>query len=365
MQELYIDNPSQLSALCATIRHSPWLALDTEFVREQTYSANLCLIQLCNGELAACIDPLALKDLTPLREILMDPQVVKIFHAGHQDLEIFHQRWGQLPEPLFDTQIAATLLGIGDQIGYANLVKQLLGRELEKGHTRTDWSRRPLHPAQLRYALDDVIYLGEIYLTLDKQLRERRRKSWLEEELHKLSDPATYANTPEQMWKRIRGQHHLKDAQRAVLQALAAWRETEAERANRPRRWILKDEVLLELARRQPTDSKGLERIHGLEAGTIQHNGDKLLQLIAASKTLPQAQWPKHEGRPVQLSREQAAQLDRVSDLLRQTAEEETIPPSLLANRRELESLVTGERELPILQGWRLKLIGERLLEML
>ncbi len=365
MQESYIDDPGQLLAFCEQIRHSPWLALDTEFVREKTYSANLCLIQLCNGEVAACIDPLALEDLTPLREILMDPQVVKIFHAGHQDLEIFHQLWGQLPEPLFDSQIAATLLGIGDQIGYANLVQQLLGHELEKGHTRTDWSRRPLNPAQLRYALDDVIYLGEIYQVLKAQLQARQRESWLQEEMQKLSDPATYANSPAQMWKRIRGQHHLKGAQRAVLQALAAWRETEAERVNRPRRWILKDDVLLELARRQPEDLTALARIHGLEAGVVQNSGDKLLELIAAGRALPQAQWPLNDQRPPQLTPEQTVMLDRLTDYLRETAEQQALSPTLLANRRDMEKLVAGERDLAILQGWRQKLVGEHLLEML
>ncbi|MCU7882226.1 MAG: ribonuclease D [Candidatus Thiodiazotropha sp. (ex Lucinoma aequizonata)] len=365
MQEHYIDTPSQLQCLCDQIRHSPWLTLDTEFVREKTYTANLCLVQLCNGELAACIDPLVLKDLTPLLEILMNPQVIKIFHAGHQDLEIFYQLWGQLPEPLFDTQIAAMLLGHREQIGYANLVQQLLGRELEKGYTRTDWSSRPLNSAQLRYALDDVIYLGEIYLTLESQLRERQRETWLQEELKKLSDPTTYVNSPDQMWKRIRGQRHLKGTQRAVLQVLAAWREDEAQRANRPRRWILKDEVLLELARRQSTDITGLEHIHSLEPGTIQRWGNRLLQLIADSKALPKAQWLLNDARPPQLSHEQSAQMDRLLDYLQQTAEEEVISPTLLVNRRDLERLVAGERELPVLQGWRWSLVGERLLDML
>ena len=191
MQELYIDTPAQLQELCDRISGSTWLALDTEFAREKTYYPVLCLLQLCNGELAACIDPLNLTDLTPLLEILVDPKVLKIFHAGRQDLEIFYHRWGRLPQPLFDTQIAAALLGLGDQIGYAPLVQQLLGRELEKGHTRTDWSRRPLDPEQLRYALDDVIYLGEVHRLLAARLREQEREHWLEDEFRELADPAT------------------------------------------------------------------------------------------------------------------------------------------------------------------------------
>lgn len=365
MQELYIDNPTQLAEVCERIRHSPWLAMDTEFVREKTYTADLCLVQLCNGELAACIDPLVLTDLTPLREILIDPKTVKIFHAGHQDLEIFYQLWGHLPNPLFDTQIAANLLGLGEQIGYANLVRRLLGHDLEKGHTRTDWSRRPLKPAQLRYALDDVIYLGEIFVAQESQLRERQRESWMLEELGRLSDPSTYVNPPDQIWKRVRGQQQLKGVQRAVLQSLAAWRETEAQRANRPRRWILKDEVLLELARRQPVNISGLQRINGLERGSIRNWGNRLLQLIADSKTRQKAQWPHHDVRRPQLTPEQETMADSLKEHVLQTAENEDVPPSLLACRRELERLVTGERELPILRGWRRTLVGERLLEML
>jgi ribonuclease D len=365
MQELYIDTPSQLQELCNQIQHSPWLALDTEFLREKTYAAELCLIQLCNGELAACIDTLALKELTPLLNIFADPNVVKIFHSGYQDLEIFHQNWGQLPTSLFDTQTAAALLGIGEHIGYANLVEQLLGQELEKGHTRTDWSQRPLHKAQLRYALDDVIYLEKIYVILKKQLQERQRHTWMEEEIEKLSDPSNYVNPPNQMWKRIRGLHRTKGLNRAVLQALAAWREVKAERANRPRRWIVKDEVLLELARRQPDDLTSLQGIRGLEPGSIKHCGDELLKLIADNKNVPKSQWPISKARPAQLSSEQAKTADHLLEYVHQVAQEEEIPLALLINRRDLERLVTGDRELPILNGWRRTLVGERVLEQL
>ena len=365
MQELYIDTPAQLQELCGRINDSDWLALDTEFVREKTYYPELCLLQLYNGELAACIDPLRIDDLTPLLEILMDRKVLKIFHAGRQDLEIFYHRWSRLPQPLFDTQVAAALLGLGDQIGYASLVQQLLGRELEKGHTRTDWSRRPLEPEQLRYALDDVIYLGDIYLQLATQLREQGRETWLQEEFRELADPATYAVVPDRMWQRIRGQQQLKGVQRAVLQTLAAWRERAAESSNRPRRWLLKDEVLLELARRQPVDIKGLEQIRGLEGGSVRRWGTDLLQQIAAAKVLPKEQWPPAEERPPRLTPQQEAITDLLMSCLRLAAEREDIVPSALANRRELERMVIGERDLPILHGWRRALAGATLLEML
>ncbi|MES9854379.1 MAG: ribonuclease D [Candidatus Thiodiazotropha sp. L084R] len=365
MQELYIDTPSQLLELCNRIQHSPWLALDTEFIREKTYAAELCLIQICNGELSACIDTLALKELTPLLDIFADQNSVKIFHSGYQDLEIFYQVWGQLPANLFDTQTAAALVGIGEQIGYANLVEQLLGLKLEKGHTRTDWSHRPLHKAQLRYALDDVIYLEKIYVILKKRLQERQRDAWMAEEIEKLSDPSNYVNSPDQMWQHIRGLHRAKGLNRAVLQALSAWREVEAERANRPRRWILKDEVLLELARRMPADLSNLEKIRGLEPGNIKHWGDELLKLIADNKKVPKSQWPISKARPSQLSSEQIATADRLLAYVHQIAQQEEIPPSLLINRRELERLVRGERELPILKGWRRTLVGEGVLERL
>lgn len=226
MQESYIDKPEQLEQLCEAIRQSEWLALDTEFMREKTYYPKLCLLQVCNGKTAACVDPLSLNRLDPLIEIIMDPSIVKVFHAGRQDLEIFNFLWQKLPAPLFDTQLAATLLGLGEQLGYASLVQKLLGIELDKGHTRTDWSRRPLQPGQLRYALDDVIYLGEIYNDLDNRLRKLGRENWLQEEFTLLADPDTYRIDPDSAWQKIKGRQRLKGVQLAVLQRLTAWRKT-------------------------------------------------------------------------------------------------------------------------------------------
>ena len=173
MQELHIATEQQLHELCTLLQGSRWLALDTEFIREKTYYPDFCLLQISNGTVAASVDPLAIEDLSELVDIMYDGSIVKIFHAGRQDLEIFHQLWGKLPQPLFDTQLAATLLGLGSQIGYGNLVQKVIGRELEKGHSRTDWSRRPLSQDQLRYALDDVIYLGDIYTNITKRLQTK------------------------------------------------------------------------------------------------------------------------------------------------------------------------------------------------
>lgn len=365
MQELYIDSPSQLETLCQQIRNSEWLALDTEFVREKTYYAKLCLLQICDGKVAACVDPLAIKDLGPLLDILDNPDTVKVFHAGYQDLEIFHHGWQRLPAPLFDTQLAASLLGLGDQVGYGNLVQQMLGHQLEKGHARTDWSRRPLEQEQLRYALDDVIYLGELYLKLQAELEAQGRTDWLTEDFTELADPSSYTIDPSTMWQRIKGRKYLKGVQLSVLQALAAWREGEAERADRPRRWILKDEVLTELARRQPQGITDLEKIRGLEAGAIKRWGDTLLRLIADAKALPKEQWPREKAKPTRLTPNQEAVTDLLMCCLRLQGEKESIAPSALAARRDLERLVSGDRELELLHGWRKLVAGELLVEVL
>ena len=365
MQELHIETAEQLTRLCDLISGSQWLALDTEFVREKSYYPNFCLLQVSNGEVAASVDPLSLDELSPLLEIIYDPKVTKIFHAGRQDLEIFHQLWGKLPTPLFDTQLAATLLGLGDQVGYGNLVKQLLGRELEKGHARTDWSRRPLQQDQLRYALDDVIYLGEIYLRLVANLQELGREGWLKEDFDMLSNPATYIVSPDKAWQRIKGRQYLKGVQLAILQTLAGWRESEAQRANKPKRWILKDEVLTELSKRQPKDIKQLERIRGLETGTLNRKGDTLLKLIDEARQLPKEQWPEAKQIPSRLDSNQEAIADLLVCSLRLLAKKNNITYTALATRKELEKMVTGERDLDILHGWRRALAGDDLLNVL
>jgi ribonuclease D len=311
------------------------------------------------------VDPLAIKDLGPLLDILDNPDTVKAFHAGYQDLEIFHHAWQRLPAPLFDTQLAASLLGLGDQVGYGTLVQQLLGHQLDKGHARTDWSRRPLEREQLRYALDDVIYLGELYLKLQAELETQGRADWLTEDFAELADPSFYTVDPGAMWQRIKGRKYLKGVQLAVLRALAAWREAEAKKADRPRRWILKDEALTELARRQPQGITDLEKIRGLEAGTIKRWGNTLLQLIADAKALPKEQWPREKAKPKRLTPNQEAVTDLLMCCLRLQGEKESIAPSALAARRDLERLVSGDRDMELLHGWRKLVAGELLVDVL
>lgn len=365
MQELFIDTPEQLQELAAELAASDWLAVDTEFIRERTYLPRLCLIQICDGRTAACIDPLALKDLAPLKTLLLDPNIVKVFHAARQDQEIFLNEWGELPSPVFDTQPAAALLGLGDQVGYGNLIQQLLKVELAKDHSRTDWSRRPLEKAQLRYALDDVIYLGQAYLKIHRQLEKLGRLEWLEPEFETLVSPATYALEPMTMWQRVKGRQHLRGVRLAVLQALAAWREEQALARNLPRRWVLKDEVLLEMARRSPKTLAELGGIRGLEPGVIRNHGETLLQLIAEASQRPKSDWPVEKARPKRLTAQEEATVDLLSSALRLIADQAGLSPQAIASRKDLQALLQTPEQAILLKGWRRKLAGEPLQQLL
>ena len=361
MQEQFIDRPEQLATFVEAMRGARWLAVDTEFIRERTYFPRLCLIQIASEEIAACIDPLKIEDLTPLKALLLDPGITKVFHAARQDLEIFLHIWDELPTPIFDTQPAAALLGIGDQVGYGNLIQQLLGVNLAKDHSRTDWSRRPLQKAQLRYALDDVIYLGQAYLKMRRKLEEQGRLEWLEAEFEYLADPATYALEPMAMWQRVKGRQHLKGVRLAILQQLAAWREEQALARDLPRRWILKDDVLLELARRAPGNLSELARIRGLESSFVRSNGEALLERIRQARQLPREQWPVEKPRPEKLSAVEEATLDILTGALRLIADEAGLSPQVIASRKDLAALLRNEPQARLLQGWRRKLAGEPL----
>jgi ribonuclease D len=365
MQERYVDTAEGLHALCSELAGSEWLAVDTEFIRERTYYPRLCLIQVCNGEVAACIDPLAVPDLQPLLDLLFDGSILKVLHAARQDLEIFLHDYGRLPMPVFDTQPAAAMLGHGDQIGYANLVKLLLGVELPKDQSRTDWSLRPLEPQQLRYALDDVIYLGQLYLHMRGHLFDRERLQWLAADFAPLADPQTYFPDPNRMWERIKGRQVLRGRQLAVLQLLAAWRETEARQRDLPRKWVLKDEVLVELSRRMPRDAAGLARIRGLEPGQIRRDGETLLGLIGRGAELPAESWPRDTARATPLDAGQEAMVDLLNAVLRLIADQHELSPLAIAGRRDLERLVRGEEDNVLLEGWRRELVGRTLLSVI
>ncbi len=360
----YVDTPEALNELCRALEPATVLSLDTEFMREKTYSARLCLIQIATDEVIACVDPLALPDLDPLMAILYDPGRLKVLHAARQDLEIFHDRYGRVPAPVFDTQIAAALLGFSDQAGYGTLVEGLLGITLEKGHARTDWSRRPLEAEQIAYAADDVRHLHRLYPLIRERLEQAGRSDWLDDDFHALTDPGLYRRPVTDAWQRVSGHGRLKPKQLAILQALAAWREEQARERDKPRKWILGDEVLLDLARRAPADRKALERIRGLNPATIRHHSDTLLSLIDKARQLPKEQWPTPPARE-RPTPEQEGLADLLMACVRLLGQQHGVSPATLTTRKEVERLVRGERDLPLLQGWRAKLAGHTLLDLL
>ena len=356
----FIDDQSGLNNLCAVLSQAPWFAIDTEFLREKTYYPKLCLVQVATPDHVACIDPLALDDMTPLLDVIFDSGITKVMHAARQDMEIFYHLRGTVPAPVFDTQIAALLLGLPDQVGYGGLVQELLGVKLHKLHSRTDWSQRPLDEAQLHYAADDVIYLAQAYQLMLDNLGESGRLDWLADDFQALSDPALYAAHPENAWLRVKGANKLSGAALATLQALAAWREDRAQTLDRPRGWVLRDDVLLDIARHRPDSPASLGKIRGLNDHTVRKHGDELLALVAQAAGTTPAPFPRRKLRQ-RLTPAQDAAVDVMQAVVRLVGEENRINPAVLANRNQLEQLLLGNTDVPVLQGWRRQLAGERL----
>lgn len=364
MRELYIDTAAALTDFSAELQGSEWLAVDTEFMRERTYYPQLCLVQIANEELAACIDPLAIEDLTPLLDRLYQGETAKLFHAAGQDLEIFHYLRGDLPQPLFDTQLGAGLIGHGQQVSYAAAVEKSLGVQLEKSQSRTDWTQRPLSEAQVEYALDDVRHLGPLYMEQREQLVRLGRDGWLEEDFERMCRPETYAPDPENAWKRLRSIGELQEADLPIAQALANWREQRAMRIDRPRRWVLADEVVLRLAAAAPATRRELENIEGMPPKIIERQGEALLEAIETARELPRELWPE-PLRLMPLDSPQKKAVKRLMNETRETAEREGMDPGLLATRKDVTALVLGARDLAVLRGWREDLLGRRLLALL
>lgn len=364
MTVLYIDTPAALKSFCSQIAQSQWLAIDTEFLREKTYYPQLCLMQIANDEVIACIDPIVLTDLSPLFDLLYRDNLTLVFHAAKQDLELFLLLQQKLPKTVFDTQLAASVLGLGDQIGYGNLVKTCLNVDLEKGHSRTDWTQRPLSAEQLDYAADDVRYLRTLYHQMAADLASQNRTHWLSEDFTALSNPQTYIADPETIWRKIRGAGKLKGQQLAILQQLACWREQRAIEKNRPRRWILKDEVMLDLARFAPETTQKMTQIRGFEARDIERNGHAILAVIEHAKKLLEAQWPVLK-KPTPLTPQQEALVDALMALLRHRCDEQSITPIAVATRKDIERLVRGETEINLLQGWRKQIVGHTLVKFI
>ncbi|MCL4316075.1 MAG: ribonuclease D [Gammaproteobacteria bacterium] len=371
MQPFYVSTESELRALCQRFSGSAWLALDTEFMRTDTFYARLCLIQVACEQGVACIDPLALDDpstglrtsLSPLRELLYDPATVKVLHAAHQDLEILHDLYQIVPQPVFDTQLAAAMLGLGEQMGYAALVAQQEEVQLAKAHTRTDWAQRPLRAEQLDYAADDVRYLGPVYHKLRAALREKGWLDWYQEDAAALSDAARYINEPDEAWRRVGLAHTLSGAELAVLRALAAWRERRAQNANRPRKWIMDDALLLALARAQPATLAELGAL-GVSARSVERHGAELLKLIQEARRLAPEQWPA-AAPPARLDIKQQARLDKLLALVTARAQQQGLNPAYVASRKYLRQMVLGDDQGLLRRGWRGELFGKELDQVL
>ncbi len=277
---IFIDDTAALTTLCEQMTGSPWLAVDTEFERERTYYPELCLLQIANTEITAIIDPLTIPDLGPVFDLLYNPAITKVFHSARQDLEIFFHLKGSLPLPLYDTQLAGAAAGYDNSIGYANLVEKMLAVTLDKAHTRTDWKRRPLKPSHLRYAADDVIYLGLIYEQLLTRITNPDKLTSLQNEFRKMNDPLLYVPAPETMWQKISESRKFSSPELTLLQQLAAWRELTARSENLPRKWVMPDQMLIDIARLMPATDEELASIKGQPAGLLQRHGSTLLALV-------------------------------------------------------------------------------------
>ncbi|MFN7157930.1 MAG: ribonuclease D [Erythrobacter cryptus] len=361
-----ITTTEALSDLCDRLAKSDFIAVDTEFMRENTYWPELCLVQIANSEEAAAIDPLAEGiDLAPLLHLLTEnEEVLKVFHAGGQDVEIIVNMTGKTPHPIFDTQIAMMAISQSEQIGYANLVETWLGLTIDKGARFTDWSRRPLTERQIEYAIGDVTHLAAIFPRILKKLIKTGRGIWLDAEMEKLADPANYLTDPGQAWKRIR-QPGRNPQVLGRLKALAAWREAEAQHKNIPRGRIMRDETLADIASHPPKVQADLAKVRGLSAAWKDNDiGKRLMKVLAEAEPLPKEEMPEKVKQGAPLGREGALVADLLKLLLKIRAREIDVAPRLLTRADELEALASGVRNLPVLEGWRYEVFGKDALEL-
>ena len=352
------DTANAVTDLAASLGEFASIGLDTEFLRERTYRAELCLLQLSAGDHAVCVDPIAVPDLGALAGPLTADGVAKVMHASRQDLEVLLPAVG-LVRPVFDTQVAAALAGFAAQVGYGELVRRLLAVELPKAHTRTDWSRRPLSPEQIEYALDDVRHLIPLKLTLEERLDKLGRLPWLAEELAALADARSLATDPQEAWRRLKGLRGLDPARERLAQGLAAWRERRAMERNRPRGWILDDAVLREVIVRVPRSPAALQALPEIPEGVVRHCGEELLAIIATADVPNPAPALELRQRP---DPTKTALVKKLGAAVQAIATELSISPEVLATRRDLERMAEGGRDIAALQGWRLEAVGQRLL---
>ncbi len=354
-----IRTTSELADACARLATHPYVAVDTEFLREETYWPKLCLVQVAGPEDALIVDPLAKGiELDPLYRLMADRNVIKVFHAGRQDIEIFHVQARVIPDPMFDTQVAAMVCGHGESVSYGNLVKRIVDVEVDKSSRFTDWSKRPLSATQLDYALADVTHLRTVYLSLAEELERTGRSSWLQEEMGVLIDPATYQLAPEDAWRRLKARVRNRKAMAALVE-LAAWREEQAQAMNIPRPRVLRDEALYDIANRMPTETKQLDDLRTLSNGFSRSARAKDIidavkrGLARDPKTVPQP--PSGQT----LSAEAGALVDLLRVLLKAAAARHRVAPKMIADTEDLERIAMEDSpDVAALKGWRLEMFG-------
>tara|TARA_R110002073_G_scaffold1471_36_gene10384 strand:- start:6652 stop:7812 length:1161 start_codon:yes stop_codon:yes gene_type:complete len=363
-----ITTTEALAALCKEAASEPFVTLDTEFLRERTYYAKLCLVQMAlpgtGPERAHIIDPLAEGlSLDPLLELMRNESVVKVFHAARQDLEIFFVDGGVIPKPLFDTQIAAMVCGFGEQVGYETLVRKIVRAPLDKGSRFTDWSQRPLSDAQLSYALDDVTHLRQIYEFLSEQIETSGRSSWVAEEIETLMTPETYITQPEDAWRRIRTRGQ-SGKMLAIVRELARFREEHAQSRNVPRSRVYKDDALLELASTKPASIEALGRsrllLREARRGAV---AEGILNAVRTALEMPASDWP-HVAKDDQQLQVNPALADLLRVLLKAKADQSGVAQRLIAPTSDLDAIAAGQRDVPCLKGWRNTLFGNDALRL-
>ena len=362
-----ITDTAALTALCTRLATADFVTVDTEFMRENTFFPDLCLIQIAGGDEAAAIDPKASGlDLGPLLKLLVEDDVLKVFHAAGQDLEIIYNLTGKTPAPLFDTQVAAMALGQGEQVSYTNLVQSYLGIAVDKGARFTDWARRPLNDRQIEYAIGDVTHLAALFPKMVEKLRKTGRGAWLDDEMARVCDPATYANDPETAWLRLRVPSR-KPEVLGRLKALAAWREREAKSKDVPRGRIVKDETLGDLAATAPRLQSDLAKVRGLSAAWASNDiGRRLMKALEDAEPMTAAEMPTREVARPGLSSEGALIADLLKLLLKIRAKEANVAPKLIARGDELDAIAGGVRTgLTVLGGWRYDVFGKDALALI
>ena len=361
MHRLITDSEA-LRAVCERLKEQPYVTVDTEFIREKTYYSKLCLIQLSAADgTEAAIDPLVSGiDLEPLYELLQEESVLKVFHAAKQDLEIFYHATGKVPHPIFDTQVAAMVCGYGEQIGYEALVNKLLNERLDKGSRYTDWSQRPLTQRQVDYAISDVTHLCRIYEKLASQVADAGRERWIDEEMAILESPETYDIDPQMVWKRLKCKQRDR-TQLQLLRAMAAWREEFAQRIDKPRGRILKDEVIVQIAEVNPSSYEELMQTRGVQNRLSNSHAEELFGVMEAARAEDPETYPELPKRVKILSSRQEVLMDALKLLLKWQSAHNDVAPRLVARKEDLAAILLGDDEADIscMHGWRHEVYGK------